>query len=131
MERMKFFKEIKIKALDIVIIIVLFFASFSVFFLLPSNGSGTEAQLRVEGKVIKTFDLHKNQTWTYHSKDGDYNEIQVKDGAIAVVKASCRDQIDVERGFVSKVGDTIVCLPHNLVIKVIGEQENSGVDYSG
>lgn len=104
---------------------------FLFFFLLPHNSSGTKAQLRVHGKVIKTFDLSKNQCWTYRSEDGDYNEIEVKDGAIAVVKASCRDQIDVQRGFISKVNDTIVCLPHDLVIQIIGDQSESGVDYSG
>lgn len=128
---MKFFKEIKIKALDIIIILALFCASFSVLFLLPHNSSGTKVQLCVQGKVIKTFDLSKNQRWTYRSEDGDYNEIEIKDGAIAVVKASCRDQIDVQRGFISKVNDTIVCLPHDLVIQIIGDQSESGVDYSG
>ncbi|MFK4947755.1 NusG domain II-containing protein [Lactococcus formosensis subsp. formosensis] len=131
MEGMKFFKEIKIKALDIIIILALFCASFSVFFLLPHNSSGSKVQLRVQGKVIKTFDLSKNQRWTYRSEDGDYNEIEVRDGEIAVIKASCRDQIDVQRGFISKVNDTIVCLPHELVIQIIGDQPESGVDYSG
>ncbi|MEY8443167.1 NusG domain II-containing protein [Lactococcus ileimucosae] len=131
MEEMKFFKEIKIKALDIVIILTLLTASFSVFFLTPSEDTGAKAQLRIQGKVIRTFDLNKNQSWTYHSDDGDYNEIQVKDGAIAVIKASCPDQIDVQRGFIAKVGETIVCLPHHLVVEVVSGQQDSGVDYNG
>lgn len=128
---MKFFKEIKIKPLDIVIISVLFIASFSAFFLFSPTENGAKAELRIQGKVVKTFDLNKNQNWTYHSEDGDYNEIKVKDGAIAVIKASCPDQIDVQRGFITKVGETIVCLPHNLVIEVVSGQQDSGVDYNG
>ncbi|MDN5475068.1 MAG: NusG domain II-containing protein, partial [Lactococcus lactis] len=81
------------------------------------------------GKVIKTFNLNKNQTWTYRDKDGDYNKIQVKNGEIAVVEANCKDQIDVQRGYISKTGETIVCLPHNLVIEVMSGQKDEQVDY--
>ena len=80
--------------------------------------------------MIRTFDLKKNQTWTYRDKDGDYNKIRVKDGEIAVIEASCKDQIDVKRGYISKVGETIVCLPHDLVIKVISGETNEQVDYT-
>lgn len=90
---------------------------------------GAKAELRISGKVIKTFDLKKNQTWTYRAKDGDYNKIEVKNGEIAVVEANCKDQIDVQRGFISKTGETIVCLPHNLVIEVMSGQKDEQVDY--
>jgi len=126
---MKFLKAIKIKPLDIIIILLLFLSSFSVFFLLANNQTGSLAQLRVNGQVIKDFDLNKNQTWTYKSSDGDYNEIQVKNHSIQVIKANCKDQVDVQRGAISKTGETIVCLPHKLVIEIISGQSNTGVDY--
>lgn len=129
-DTIQFLKSIKTKPLDLVIIFVLFVASFSTLFLLTSHTPGAEAQVRVNGKVIKTFDLKKNQTWTYRAADGDYNKIQVKNREIAVVAANCKDQIDVKRGFISKVGETIVCLPHQLVIEVMSGQTNQQVDYT-
>lgn len=125
-----YFKNIKTKPLDFVIIFVLFLASFSTLYFFASGSRGAEAQLRVHGQVIRTFDLKKNQTWTYRDKDGDYNKIRIKDGEIAVIEASCKDQIDVKRGYISKVGETIVCLPHDLVIKVISGETNEQVDYT-
>ncbi|KGH33701.1 NusG domain II-containing protein [Lactococcus cremoris] len=124
-----FLKTIKTKPLDFVIIFVLFLASFSTIFLFATGSTGAKAELRISGKVIKTFDLKKNQTWTYRAKYGDYNKIEVKNGEIAVVEANCKDQIDVQRGFISKTGETIVCLPHNLVIEVMSGQKDEQVDY--
>lgn len=124
-----FFKSIKTKPLDFVIIFLLFIASFSTLFFFATGSKGAQAELRISGKVIKTFDLNKNQTWTYRDKDGDNNKIQVKNGEIAVVEANCKDQIDVQRGCISKTGETIVCLPHNLVIEVMSGQKDEQVDY--
>ena len=125
-----FLKTIKTKPLDFVIIFVLFLASFSTLFLFAAGPTGATAELRINGQVVKSFDLHKNERWTYRMKDGDYNIIEVKNDAIAVVEASCKDQIDVKRGYISKVGETIVCLPHNLVIEVMSGKTDHQVDYT-
>ena len=85
--------------------------------------------LLFSGNLLKTLHFKKKQTWTYRDKDGDYNKIEVKNGEIAVVEANCKDQIDVQRGFISKTGETIVCLPHNLVIEVMSGQKDEQVDY--
>ncbi|RZI48107.1 NusG domain II-containing protein [Lactococcus kimchii] len=127
---MSFFKSIKTKPLDFIIIFVLFLASFSTLFFFASGPTGAQAQLRIDGQVKRTFNLHQDQIWTYRDKDGDYNKIQVKNGEIAVIEASCKDQIDVKRGFISKVGETIVCLPHKLVIEVMSGQKDKQVDYT-
>nr|WP_213535619.1 NusG domain II-containing protein [Lactococcus nasutitermitis] len=127
---MKFLRDIRIKPFDFVVVVVLFLASFSVLAFLPSQKAGAMAQLRVHGKVVRDFDLNKNQIWTYRAKDGDYNKIEVRNGKIAVIKANCRDQIDVKQGFISKVGQTIVCLPHSLVIQVMSGHKNNEVDYN-
>lgn len=127
---MKFLRDAKFKPLDLVVIVLLFLSSFSVLLLLPRQQAGAVAQVRVHGQVVREIDLTKNQTWTYRSKDGDYNVVKVENGAIRVVKANCRDQIDVKKGWISKVGQTIVCLPHSFVIEVLSGQKDSGVDYS-
>ena len=127
---MKFLKAIKLKPLDFGIIVLLFAASFSVLLLLPKQAQGATAQVRVHGHVIKTFNLHQNQTWTYRSEDGEYNVVKVENARIRVIKANCKDQIDVKAGWISHVGQTIVCLPHSFVIQVMSGKTNPEVDYS-
>lgn len=127
-------KSLQMKPLDWLLIVCLMAVSFSPYLLLNrQQTSGHLAQLRVSSQVIKTFDLSKNQTYTYKDKDGDINKIEVRDGKIAIVYANCGDQICVRKGFIDKTGQTIVCLPHQLVIEVISSNEtpdgNRIIDY--
>ena len=54
---------------------------------------------------------------------GDYkNEIVVSDGYVYMKEANCPDLICVNKGKIRNVGDSIVCLPHKLVISIRIEQ---------
>ncbi|OJG81064.1 hypothetical protein RV10_GL004063 [Enterococcus pallens] len=81
-----------------------------------------EAVLRIDGEEIRRFNLvvdQKTFTYRYEDTDGDYNIIEITDQKIRVREASCRDQVCVRRGWIEKKGDTIVCLPHKLVIEIV------------
>ena len=126
-------KTLRMKPLDFILVICLMVASFTPFLLLGGeHGTSRQAQLRVKSQVIKTFDLTKDQTYTYQDADGDINKIEVRDGRIAIVYANCGDQICVRKGFINQTGQTIVCLPHKLVIEVMpsgNDDENRIIDY--
>ena len=42
--------------------------------------------------------------------------------------ADCPDRLCVKQGRIKKVGESIVCLPHKVVIEIVGEKEEAGVD---
>lgn len=105
----------------VVILLILSFAPVVVFSLTRSNSPTQEAVLSVDGQEIKSFDLSdKSQSYTYRyeDKDGDYNLIEVKGDRIRIKEADCGDQICVRRGWIDQSGETIVCLPHKLVIEI-------------
>lgn len=105
----------------VVILLLLSFAPVVVFSLTRSNSPTQEAVLSVDGQEIKSFDLSdKSQSYTYRyeDKDGDYNLIEVKGDRIRIKEADCGDQICVRRGWIDQSGETIVCLPHKLVIEI-------------
>ena len=80
-----------------------------------------EAVLRVDGTEIKTFPLmagEESNTYTYKDEHGDYNLIEIDGDRVRIKEADCDDQICVRRGWATKNGETIVCLPHKLVIEV-------------
>ena len=78
------------------------------------------------GNTAITVDLQKDQEFTLDAAGGGYNNVTVKDGKIAVTEADCPDQYCVQRGFCAG-GTPIVCLPHNLVIEFLGDQEIDGL----
>ena len=63
--------------------------------------------------------------FTYRDKDGDWNKIEVKGAGIAITEANCQDQVCVRRGRITKPGQTIVCLPHKLLIAIKSNKGDS------
>ena len=53
------------------------------------------------------------------------NTLVIRDGKAQVVEASCPDKICVGQGAIQYTGESIVCLPHRLVITVQGGAVNS------
>jgi len=104
-------------------LILLVIVCLSLTFFLRSPGTpATHAEIRSGGNTI-TIDLSEDQEFTMECEDG-YNIITVRDGKIAVTEADCPDQYCVRQGFCNS-GVGIVCLPHGLVIRFLGD---SGID---
>jgi len=117
-----FIKNAHLKPWDGVIILLLILSSFLPILIFGQTQTATkEAVLRVDGTEIKRFDLvegQKSYTYLYEDEDGDYNLLEIDGDRIRIKEANCGDQICVRRGWASKNGETIVCLPHKMVIEI-------------
>lgn len=122
-----FIRKSYLRPWDIAIIVLLTLSSFLplvVFGMQQVQDSDVtkQAVLKVDGEVIKIFDLKEDgptYTYRYEDKDGDYNIIEVSGERIRMLESNCGDQVCVQRGWISKPGETpIACLPHNLFITV-------------
>lgn len=58
-----------------------------------------------------------------------YNLISVANGIVVVEAADCKDQICVRHKAISSKGESIICLPHRLVVEIVGNP-NVAVDDS-
>ncbi len=82
--------------------------------------AGSGAEVTVDGKNTAYLPLHENDSMRIETPQG-YNIVAVQDGAVMVTDADCRDQICVEHKKISRTGETIVCLPHKLVVEITGD----------
>jgi hypothetical protein len=126
---MKLFKK-----MDIVIIICLMVLSFLPHFIfaknINKNYDSIYATIKVDGEIYRNVQLSllkDNNEFTIETSNGN-NTILVKDKSISITHADCHDSLCVKQGVKSKVGDTIVCLPHKLVIEIKGKEEDSSSD---
>lgn len=71
-----------------------------------------------ELKRVNLTALKTTRHYTYRDADGDYNTVTFKAGKVAITKANCSDQVCIRRGWISKPGQTIVCLPHKLLVEI-------------
>ncbi len=119
-----------IRRFDIVLVVLLTLLSFlplAIFSYVKANepksiaNQGLTAVITVDGKEYKKVALTGHtgtESFTITQADGDSNTIEVKDEQIRISKATCGDQVCVRTGAITKRGETIVCLPHKLVIEV-------------
>lgn len=76
------------------------------------------ARIVVDGEEIARLPLSENREYTVQLENGEYNLVIVSDGKVSVTSASCPDGVCVRTGRIDSVGDSIICLPHRLVITV-------------
>ncbi len=105
-------------------IVALFGGSFFGLYQLRVSASQTQMVLELDGKVIGTY------TWTpemdpeeirIDAGQGRYNVIRSTSQGVDIQEANCPDQICVRWGRINSPGHTIVCLPHRVVVRMIGQ----------
>ena len=97
------------------IVITLAVAVLLCFF--PGSKEGAScAEVYLNGKLVKTVDLNKDQTFVV--SDRYENVITVKNGAIFVEDADCPGKDCVHSGKISTLGRILVCLPNGLEIRI-------------
>lgn len=79
-----------------------------------------EAVVTVDGEIIETVDLSKNESRVIIPDTDPEVEIAVENGKICFRSAECTDKLCVSCGELYKKGDTAVCLPSKTVVTVIG-----------
>ena len=97
-------------------------------FLWLTRQTGGIVTVQVDGEVLFELLLHED-TQIVLGEGGHTNTLVIADGKAQVVEASCPDQICVRQGSIQYAGESIVCLPHKLVITVQGGA-SSGLDGS-
>ena len=90
-------------------------------FLSPSKGA--KVQILVDGEVTQEFDLYSSQKVTIETEDGGQNVLVIDNGECYLEDANCPDKLCVKQGVISKSGQSIICLPHKVVITIAGGEE--------
>jgi len=122
-----------IRKADIILFIVLVVMGLAVSAALTFThaDAGADAKVVIEsgGELYARYPLSEARTIKVPSKSGGYNMVVINGGAVAVVEASCKNQVCVKHGAISRSGESIVCLPNRLVVRIEnGSEEGGGYD---
>jgi hypothetical protein len=121
-----------IKRWDIIITLVLVLLSFLPIAIfshqqiekrnaIQSDNPVKVAVISVNNQEVRRITLTGNKgtdVFDIYSSDEDYNTVEVKDERIRIKGANCADQVCVQFGFLSRPGETAVCLPHKFIIEI-------------
>ena len=83
-------------------------------------GAGLYAVVQNTDGFSQTLPLWEDATVTVTSSRGT-NVIEVSGGRVRVSEADCDNQVCVNAGWASVEGQTITCLPHQLVVEVLSD----------
>lgn len=109
---------LNIRKNDIIIVVVILLVSVlaAAYNMFHSEG-GAIVVISCDGNIINELPLDEDTSVTV-PYNGHYNTIVIEDCMVRVTDADCPDRICVNHHSIGNSGDTIVCLPHKLVIEV-------------
>ena len=108
------------------ILLAAFLIIGAVLFLVINRTYETEgayALITLDAKEYARLPLNEDTVLCIDSDKGT-NKVVVSNNEVYVESADCPDQICVEHAHIRYKDETIVCLPHRLIITVISEEES-------
>ncbi|MBI4652175.1 NusG domain II-containing protein [Candidatus Desantisbacteria bacterium] len=73
--------------------------------------------VEIKGTVSKTFSLDKNCIIKVNGPLG-ITEIEVLEKNIHILRSACPNHICIKAGWISKAGETLICLPNKIIVKI-------------
>lgn len=114
-----------------ILVLGLLLAAALLSWLIPhmtgNDTPGSEVVVFRDGNEIGRYSLSEDDTIAVRGTDDGYNLILISGAAVRVTDADCPDKLCVRQRSISKSGESIICLPHKLVI-TIDSPEESDID---
>ena len=107
----------------ILIAAVLAISLISLAAIKMTQKDGKEVIVTVEGKEVYKTSIKKDQIYQIPEENGT-NVMQIKDGKVTMIEATCPDHYCMKQKAVDEHGGSIICLPNKVVI----EGENTAED---
>ena len=85
------------------------------------TGTGQRVSVRVDGTEVASYWLYSEVDEVICGYDGGENHLRISGGQAWIADADCPDALCVHMGKISKAGESVICLPHRLVVEVTGE----------
>jgi len=113
--------EDKMKKKELMIITLLLVISLvgiALFYTVNASNQPLTVRVSRDGEVIATLPLSQDHSETFSNASG-YNTLVISNGTADITEADCPGQICVDTHNISSPGETIVCLPHKLIVEII------------
>ena len=79
--------------------------------------SGTFAEITIDGLPVTVVSLQADGVFDVETNPDI--RFEIKNGAIRFLESNCPDKICVRTGFVTRAGQTAVCLPNKAVLRIL------------
>ena len=94
------------------------------FYILGQKQHGNQVLVQVNGECIQTFWQEEDVTYTIKSQYGE-NILRISNGKVWLLDADCPDKICVNTGKIQYPEQSIICLPHKVVVEIKDNKEEN------
>ena len=104
---------------DLILLFVVLLAGVLGIIFMNSADTGKSAQIIVDGKTTEIISLDE-------AYENQVNGVVVccEKGEIFIKESDCPDKVCVRSGRISKSGESIICAPNRVAIKIDGKKGN-------
>jgi hypothetical protein len=114
---------------DIILVaIIVLVATVGLFLLNIFKIEGSFAVIKIDGKETERYPLSVNTEVVIETGDDGRNILVIADNKAFMKDANCPDKICEGHSKISYKGETIVCLPHKLVIEIVADEATDELD---
>ncbi|MBQ7242355.1 MAG: NusG domain II-containing protein [Firmicutes bacterium] len=106
---------------DLIFIVIALCAAAVLYFsgVLSQGDKGAYAVIYIDGRENGRYALDADDSFVVKTDAGE-NQVVISGGKVSVTDADCPDKLCVKQGEIDRQGETIVCLPHKLVVEIEG-----------
>lgn len=111
---------------DVIVVVIILITAFAgVFFMNTLSNRGYVVKISQNGEIVKEafLDDAGRKEFEFKGENGKKNVVVISDGYVFMESANCPDGTCVKKGKISEIGETVVCLPNDIVIEV--SEDNS------
>ena len=118
----------KIKNDVILAVVVIAIAATGLLLLNVFKTEGAFAVVKLDGKETERYPLSVNTEVVIETENNGKNTLVIEDGKAFIKNATCPDKICEGHSKISFKGETIVCLPHKVVIEIVASDSENELD---
>ena len=110
--------------------VIIIIAVAVLLFVNLTKVEGNSVVVKIDGVITHQYSLNENVEFEIITGENNenYNKVVINNGKVSVEEASCPDGICEDSKPISYVGQTIICLPHKVVIEVVGDNTDMELD---
>lgn len=82
------------------------------------------ARIYVDNELLVELPLDTDCEYTVENGE-DINVVEISSGRAHIKNANCADEYCVKQGYIEYSGDTLICLPHRLVVELAAGKESA------